>query len=348
MGKSSVTKKHKTRLRPWVKFSIVGIFLLGLFAVLGYAMSILTAYQHNELDTSDLGISQVEGITDDGSSDIVNIALFGVDKRSDEKQVHSDSIMILSVDRTHNKIKLTSLMRDTYVSIEGHGQTKLTQAYFYGDAQLAVKTINQNFGTNITEYATINFDGMAQIIDAAGGVTVDVSEAERVAANESIREQALKTGLDEDYIEQAGSQVLSGTQAVAYARIRKVGNADFDRTERQRIVMHALFEKALAMSPASYPEFARKTLPYVETSIDLGQVLSLSGIMLRDVTMEEMRIPLNRHLIGEGAIYDSLGQQCLNVDLSEAAKTWKEFVYDDVDPKELEKGDPSDLTSSER
>lgn len=335
--KKPVKKRHKTKLRPWVKFSIWAIVLLIVFAVLGYVMSILTEYQHNELDESNLGIQ--EGVKDDGASDIVNIALFGVDRRGDEKQVHSDSIMILSVDKKHNKIKLSSLMRDMYVKIEDHGQTKLTQAYFYGGPQLAVKTINENFGTNITEYATINFDGMAQIVDAVGGVPIDVSEEERLAANENIEEQAIVAGLGEDYIQKAGMQTLNGTQAVAYARIRKVGNADFDRTERQRIVMRALFEKALAMNPVSYPEFARKTLPYVETSVDIGEVLSLCGIMLRDVSMEEMRIPLNCQLIGKGTIYDTLGQQCLHVDLQSASDAWRAFVYDDVSPEALAQSD---------
>ena len=91
--KKPAKKRHKTKLRPWVKFSIFGILLLILLAVLGYVMSILTEYQHNELDKSNLGIQ--EGVKDDGASDIVNIALFGVARRGDEKQVHSESIMIL-------------------------------------------------------------------------------------------------------------------------------------------------------------------------------------------------------------------------------------------------------------
>lgn len=125
-------------------------------------------------------------VSDDGSSDIVNIALFGVDQRNNQEQVRSDSVMILSVDKKHNKIKIISLMRDTYVEIEGYGKTKLTHAYYYGGPQLAVKTINQNFGTNITEFATVNFQQMAAIIDAVGGVEIDISEAERKNANGSI------------------------------------------------------------------------------------------------------------------------------------------------------------------
>ena len=222
-------------------------------------------------------------------------------------------------------------MRDTYVAIEGHSNTKLTHAYYYGGPQLAVKTINQNFGMNITEYATVNFQGMAEIIDAVGGVEIDISEAERQNANISIQEQAAY-GMEPDYIEKAGLQTLNGTQAVAYARIRYVGNADFERTDRQRKVMEQLFYKALDMNPLQYPEFARKLLPYVETSLDIGEILGLSTIMLRDVSMEQLRIPMNEHLIGSGSIRDSSGGSCLNVDLEAATKTIQEFIYDDVDP----------------
>ena len=310
----------KKKKRRWIKWAVLAVVFLLIAALAGYIISIFKDYNYHPLDTSDLGISQDENlVSDDGSSDIVNIALFGVDQRNNQEQVRSDSIMILSVDKKHNKIKIISLMRDTYVEIEGYGKTKLTHAYYYGGPQLAVKTINQNFGTNITEFATVNFQQMAAIIDAVGGVEIDISEAERKNAN--------------------------GTQAVAYARIRYVGNADFDRTERQRKVMRQLFDKALDMNPLQYPEFARKLLPGVKTSLDFNDIMGLSGILLRgDITMEEMRIPRNEHLIGSGSITDAGGGACLNVDLEAAAETIRAFIYDDVNP---DRSDEESDSSSE-
>lgn len=325
----------KTKKYAWIKWVVLAVVVLLIAAGAGYAANFIDLFNRShsgDLDKDDLGISSnSEALQDDGSTDIVNIALFGVDTRTQGEKTRSDSIMILSVDKKHNKIKLTSLMRDTYVAIEGHSNTKLTHAYYYGGPQLAVKTINQNFGTNITEYATVNFQGMAEIIDAVGGVEIDISEAERQNANHSIEEQAAY-GMEPDYIEKAGLQTLSGTQAVAYARIRHVGNADFERTDRQRKVMEQLFNKALDMNPMQYPEFARKLLPYVETSLDIGEIMGLSTIMLRDVSMEQLRIPMNEHLIGSGSIRDSSGGSCLNVDLEAATKTIQEFIYDDVNP----------------
>ncbi|MEG0691974.1 MAG: LCP family protein [Oscillospiraceae bacterium] len=321
------TKQKKLR----VGFIIMLIILIVL--VLGglYFAQIVSELNHNDLDKDQLGIA-VPVEDDPTDQSITNIALFGVDKRNDQKNVHSDAIMVMSIDKKHNKIKLSSIMRDTLVEIEDHGQNKLTQAYYLGGPQLAVKTINQNFNLNISEYATVDFQQMATIIDAVGGVEIDISEEERLDANNSIYEQSAIAGLPQDIIKKSGKQTLSGTQAVAYARIRHVGNSDFERTDRQREVLGQLFYKALSMNKLQYPEFARKMLPAVETSLDIGEILGLSSIMLRDVRFEDVRFPLNSELIGNGVIY--IGKaQCLNVDLKLMTKDLRQFIYDDIIPE---------------
>ena len=286
-------------------------------------------------DTSELGIN--EDHSDEtvksnlGNTGIVNIALFGVDQREGDTAFRSDAIMVLSVDKPAGKLKLSTIMRDSLVEIEGYGQQKITKAYYYGGPELAVKTLNQNFDLNIREYATVNFQQMAAIIDAVGGVEIDISEAERQNANNSIREQSEVAGLPADYIESAGLQTLSGTQAVAYARIRYVGNADFERTSRQREVLRKVFDKALDMNPLQYPEFARKFLPTVETSLDLGDILSLADIMLKKPTLQDVRFPTNADLIGNGSIMVN-GENCLNLDLQSTGEKLHAFIYDDIDP----------------
>lgn len=324
-----VQKQKTKKLR--VGFILALILLIILILCGLYFAQIVSKLNHNELDKDELGIAMP--VTDDPADQtITNIALFGVDKRDEQTDVHSDAIMVMSIDKKHNKIKLSSIMRDTLVAIEGHDQNKLTQAYFIGGPQLAVKTINQNFNLNISEYATVNFEQMATIIEAVGGVEIDVSEAERLDANNSIYEQAVIAGLPKDIIKEAGLQTLNGTQAVAYARIRHVGNSDFERTDRQREVMGQMFNKALTMSKLQYPEFANKLLPAVETSLDIGEIIGLSSIMLRDVTFEDVRFPTNSELIGNGQIY--IGKaQCLNVDLPLMTEHLRQFIYDDIMPE---------------
>ena len=311
--------------------SIILFILLILLAASGlYVINLMGELNHNDLDEDELGIAVP--VTDNpNDKSVTNIALFGVDKRLDQSNVHSDAIMVMSIDKKHNKIKLSSIMRDTLVNIEGYGQNKLTQAYFYGGPELAVKTINQNFKLNISEYATVDFQQMATIIDAVGGVSIDISEAERLDANNSIYEQSAIAGLSQDIITYAGLQTLSGTQAVAYARIRHVGNSDFERTDRQREVLEQLFEKALGMSKLNYPKFARDILPAIETSLDMGEILGLSGIMLRDVSFQDLRFPLNSELIGDGVIYIG-NAQCLNVDIELMTQDLHQFIYEDIIP----------------
>lgn len=328
---SDQVRKRKSPIIWFVLLFIVVILVLGVL----YFKSITDKLNHEELDQENLGISQ-ELKDNPTDHSITNVALFGVDQRDSQTQVRSDAIMILSVDKEHNKIKLSSLMRDMAVEIADYGQDKVNSAYFKGGPQLAVKTINQNFGLDIKEYATVNFQQMATIIDAVGGVEIDVSENERLDANNSIYEQSHIAGLPQDIIKQAGLQTLSGTQAVAYARIRHTktddgANDDFGRTDRQREVLSKMFYKALDMNPLEYPEFAKKLLPAVVTSLDISEILDLGTIMLRDVAFEDVRFPMDSELIGNGIIYIG-SQQCLNVDLEATGEKIKSFIYDDINP----------------
>lgn len=335
-------KKKKKKKSHWGKIT-VAVFLLIIAGFTAYFLNIYSKLNHNDLDITDLGIpsgnrQNASSITDDKTDrSITNIALFGIDAR-EKGSARSDVIMIASVDKKHNKIKIASVMRDCYVEIEDHGKNKIGHAYFYGGPQLAVKTLNQNFGLDIKEYASVNFEEMATMIDAVGGVEITVTEGERLAANVSIKEQSVAVGMPEDYIQTAGTQTLNGTQAVAYARIRHAptitGNYDdFGRTERQRQVLEKLFQKALDMSPLQYPEFARKFLPTVETSLDLGEILNLAGIMLRDVTMEETRFPRTEDLVGNGELILN-GTSFLNADVDSVKKGLYEFIYDETLPEE--------------
>ncbi len=323
--------------------TIVLLFLIG-FIIWGVQYVIQTLSMFNDSrrelpsDLSELGITSQEEessgseLTDDTSdASITNIALFGVDRRTEDEQARSDVIMIATVDKRHNKIKLSSIMRDSYVPVEGYGNIKINSAYFYGGPTLAIKTLNQVFDLKITDYVTVNFSEMAAIVDAVGGVEIDISEAERVDANHNMIEQAAMDGSEVDTIEKAGLQTLSGMQAVGYARIRYVGNADFERTQRQRNVMHAIFDKGMSMNPLQYPELIRKMLPVVETSLTLSEIMDMAGIILRDVTMEDVRFPCNEDLIDGGSLYVD-GIDYLYYDLEATKEKLHDFIYQDIMP----------------
>ena len=221
---------------------ILAIVLAAAAGVFIYIKAALGQMARVELPQTnpELGITS-EAAARAENSQVTNIALFGVDSRNDDDVGRSDALMILSIDRKHGKIKLTSIARDTYVSVDGYGQTKINHAYAYGGPELAIKTINENFSLDVKDFVTVNFSQLAEIIDYVGGVTINVTEEERVVANKYV-DNLNKLGIPTDYITETGDIRLTGGQAVAYARNRETGS-DTARTSRQREILSAMFDE---------------------------------------------------------------------------------------------------------
>lgn len=315
--------KKKLALGWKIAISVLSVILALVIAAISvffyYFGGLHSTYLTN--NASELGIdSQVEAET--SQKDVTNIALFGVDSRDDNDKGRSDALMIMSVDKVHSKIKLTSIARDTRVYIPDRGTyDKMAHAYAYGGPELAIKTINHNFKTNIKEYITVNFEQLASVINSLGGVTIKITEAERVSANENIA--ALGTGTP---IPKAGTVLLTGEQAVGYSRIRKIDNDDM-RTHRQRTVLNAIFEKMKGKSALEYADFIRQLLPHVETSLDYGDLIGMSSIMFGSVGMEQMAFP-NENSDAKGGIFHPDKLWYYEYDLDKAAKQLNHFIYD--------------------
>lgn len=316
---------------------IVGIVLLVL---VGLGVFLFQYYfgglNFNPIDeNADLGInSEIE--RDDS---ITNILLCGVDTRSKTKVTgRSDALMMLTIDNKHDKIKIVSIPRDTLVTIymgEGNTnpwRTKINHAYMYGGPELAIKTFNQTFGTDIQDYVSVNFYQLADIIDAVGGVDIEVSEAEMENLNKLVVEVTGDESNQLDY-SQAGTTIhLNGAQAVAFSRIRYVGTDDA-RTERQREVLTELFKAALKMDYTQYPEFARKLLPMCETSLSYTDIIGLAPIMLADDLQLEMAAFPNDYIdISQSGTNTVLqdGVWYYVYDTDQAAEMIHKFVYDDL------------------
>lgn len=316
-------KKKKRGCLLRMIFRLLALFIV---VVIGFFGFLLIRLQPADFPTSDASLGVNSSISENA---VVNIALFGVDARDYSQNTRSDAIMILSVDMKHGKLKLSTLMRDTLVDVPGYGQMKLTESYAYGGPELTVRTINENFGMDIKEYATVTFKTMAEIIDAAGGVEIELTEAERVSANGSIWEQWDACGMEEDYIREAGKQTLSGTQAVAYARIRYVGNADYQRTSRQRRVLTALVEQLLT-HPQNIPKTLMTAEDTVDTSLSQTDILSLMPILLRGMKVESTRFPLNADIISDS--YYVGNSACIYADMDSTRQALYDFIYNDIDP----------------
>ena len=174
MSKKTSTKKRVIK----VFLGILITFLIVIVAAGGtafwYVQDKIGKMQQVKIDESQIGVSENENLTG-----YRNIAIFGVDSRADDygKGNRSDCIIIASINNKTHDIKLISVYRDTYVQIEGHGLDKITHAYSYGEAPLAIKTLNTNLDLNIKEFVTVNFDAVADAVDALGGITMQITSA---------------------------------------------------------------------------------------------------------------------------------------------------------------------------
>ena len=253
---------------------LVIILVLIVGSIFFFVNSKLSKIQQVNIDESDLGVSsQVE----ENLSEYRNIALFGIDSRDSSlgKGNRSDCIIIASINNKTKEVKLISVYRDTYVNIEGYGLDKITHAYSYGEASLALKTLNENFDLNITEFVTVNFDAVAEAVNALGGITINVEPEEVDYINQYINETSEVTGLDTEKVTTSGSQTLDGVQAVAYARIRYTEGGDYKRTERMRTVVEAMVNKFKTKSISEMNQIIDQILPEVYTNITAGDIFSL-------------------------------------------------------------------------
>lgn len=224
----------------------------------------------------------------------INIALFGLDRRSEKEKARSDSIMIASIDINKQNIELVSLLRDTLVEIDGHGKDKLNHAYAYGGAPLAIQTINDNFDLNIDKYVAVDFFSLAKVIDILGGVEVELKNYEAKQINNNLVEINNIEGLPKgsDYIEGQGMKTLNGRQAVAYSRIRKEGNGDYERTQRQRNILKSLAKKYQGMSSDKRFEVNMEIIGQVSTNIPINYIKDLGNEI-----KSKGNFTINQHMI---------------------------------------------------
>ena len=254
-------------------------------------------------------------------ANVHNIALFGVDQAQGSVG-RSDAMIILSIDKENQKIKMTSLARDSLVPIDGHGEEKLTHAWAYGHAKLAVKTINQAFGMNITDYAYINFEEFKEVIDYIGGVKVHVSELELKTLNYTPDESKKVPG--------TGMQHLDGRQALIYSRIRS--DSDTNRTARQREVLIAMYEQVRSQPISKLPETLRKVLRLCHTNMKSDTIMDIARwALLNTPTIESLSMP-NDQLKPWGGILDRQRGWVRIYDLDAAKKVLYSFLYE-VDTK---------------
>lgn len=298
--------------------ALILILLLLPTALFGYLY-----YKINNIDTDE----QVDGVT--------NILLLGTDGRKNESAYRSDCMMILTIDNTHNSVKLTSLARDTYVDIPGEGKSKLNASYFWGKEQLLFKTINSEFGVEIDKFIQIDFEGLMDVITEIGGVEVDITEKEMEAVNSSIPSTYESYDNpdkgDMKLIPGPGVQTLTGYQAISYCRIRSIDSAIY-RDGRQRKVIMGVASKFKSMTLSDFPDLIKTLRPCVSTNMSAIELLNLGksayNILSNGNSIKQGEFPIIDKVHSKGGKYKDAGWVWL-YDKSSVV-VLKQFIFDDI------------------
>lgn len=230
------------------------------------------------------------------SDDVYNILLVGHDSRYRDLLGNSDSMIVVSINKKTEEITLTSIMRDIYISRPGYGYGRINAALPMGGPDLMIQTIEENFKTDIDCYVAVSFYSFMDVVDAVGGVEITVKDEEIWILNKYVQELNGLLGLpaDDGKLATGGTYLLTGKQALGYSRIRYVGNADYERTERQRRVLEEIFSEAKNCNLVELNDLLNTILPNVITDIGEGEMLSLLlnfSTDYKDYEIQQARIP---------------------------------------------------------
>lgn len=332
--KKPINKKKRVLIVATVIIIIIGLVVGIPYYMLNRQLSKINTTALPK-DNSQLGIDSnaYNEKNKELQDNYINILLMGVDSRAADQDARSDSMMIATIDKKHNKIKLASLMRDMIVDMTGHGpmeglnQDRLTHAYEYGKAELTLKTVNENFKMNIKNFVEVDFFGLEKIIDQVGGVEINVSSEEVPYLNSYVKEVAKIEKVTPTLVTKPGLQLLNGKQAVGYARIRYVGRSDFQRTERQRTVLTKVFEKLSGMNLLQLNNAIGEMLPNVTTSMDRADIINLSkDVLLKKINkVDQLRLPIDGH---NSTIYVR-NTYFLGWDKKENLEALHKFIYEE-------------------
>lgn len=326
MGEDKDMKKRFNGKKPVNKKKMAIIVSLSVLAVIigsvvfGYQYVKSKIYVAPSTKNQESKYKEVEGIT--------NVLLIGTDGRTLDEASRSDSIMIATLDNNNKKVKLTSIMRDTLVEVPGYGEQKINAAFAFGGPELLMETISNTFEFKLDQYVIVNFWGFESIIDAIGGIEVDVKDYEIENINEYIGES---TETKSDPITKPGLQKLNGAQALSYSRIRTAGNGSYERTERQRRVLYEVAENLTKINPLKYPSVAKELSAHVRTNIDPIMALNYGYTMYKfpELKFEQLQIPNSE--LAEDRLYKDRGWVLL-IDKKQNAKILHEFIFDDKLP----------------
>lgn len=299
----------------------IGIVVLAA----GFGLYLLAGAAYGKMNYSEIAAFSRQPMQEDG---VINVLLVGNDSRENGEDGRSDAMILLSVSKKTKSIYMTSLLRDMYVEIPGHDGNRLNAAYSFGGAELLMKTIEANFDIPVNRYIQVNFEAFAGLVEAVGGVDLELTKEEIEYINGYLVEYNMLTdrpqGTDNMDPSLAGMVHLNGPQALAYCRNRYLGT-DFGRTERQRKVLSEVVRKLPQAVLTGGGKLADSLLPNLTTNLTKGECFRLGLMAAKLLTYD-----LVSDSIPQAGTYGNTkirGMAVLEVDFEKNKKYLREKIY---------------------
>lgn len=326
-SKKKMSKKKKRQIRKVVM--LIVLLLILILLALGLFVTLFVQDKYARMDkisiiSGELQFNEVDPTTSESMKQYRTIALFGLDNRANGnfKSGNSDTIIIASINEKTGEIKMVSVYRDTYLDIGKNSFNKANAAYNRGGPKQAIEMLNRNFDLNITDYVSVDFNALVTVIDALGGIELDITGEEAKYMIGYIEEINEMTGHNSGNVS-AGRQTVDGVQATAYARVRYTSGWDYRRTERQRTVITKIFEKAKRTDLFTLNSILDKVLPKVSTSLELSELLSLAADAGKYYMGENTGFPFEH----ESTTVGRLTYMVVAVDFEANVRTLHQFLF---------------------
>ena len=281
-GKRRGRRPKRHGFATWSLGKKVGVILSGVAFVVLSTVAVLLAGKMSKIETTSIDTDKLSISSEvEHEEGYTNIALFGLDSREGDlgKGNRSDTIMVASLNNETKEVKLVSIYRDTLLQLDDGSYNKANAAYSFYGPEGAISMINKNLDMNIEKYVTVNFNALADVIDAVGGLDIEMTAEEVGHMNNYCVETSEVTGQDYTRIEPevAGTYHLNGVQAVSYSRIRYTAGGDFERASRQRHVLELIAEKAQSMNLSTINKIIDDVFPQISTNFTLTEMVSYAA-----------------------------------------------------------------------
>lgn len=322
-----------TRMKMWQR---VLVCFAGVLLCLAGSAGFYVMAKWNKIDTQEIKAEDLiinEEVKQNKEIDLgdgyTNVALFGVDSRDGNlgKGNRTDCIIVASLNNETKEIKMVSVYRDTLLDLSEGTYQKCNAAYSYGGPVMAVNMLNMNLDLDIRDYVTVDFGAIADAIDLLGGIEIDVTDEEAYYISEYLQETADSAGKEAHFLDYGGHLLLDGAQATTYARIRSTAGGDFTRTERQRLVIEKMFEKAMTADLGTINAIVDAVFPQVSTSFTLQEVLTYASAYNQYTLGDNMGFPADNTT----DTLSELGSVVIPQDLVSNVTQLHEFLFGTTD-----------------